>query len=191
MKLMAALLICSSLAVAQQLYARALRAEWIKQNKIFSLGQAQPIKIDGAKAAYRNRLVFIGNLKNPIPFGVSFVGFKDTKVTNSIGYSYNGMPKSIPEFNNATGALLGLLTGACLGIDQKTVTAFSEILGKTILAAVNSPTKVFTNQKQIGVFNFYVGNVQLTQTAIIYSVVVSSNGVLGKAGWVEYCNPKQ
>ncbi len=112
----------SSLGIAEKLYARSLRSEWTKSKSITGMSSAQTMNIMGAKAAYRNSLGFIGNKKNSIPFGVSFVAFTNASVTNSLGVSYAGQPKDVGEFANASGGLISYMAGACLGITEQNST---------------------------------------------------------------------
>ncbi len=191
MKYVFAILLLSSLVLAEKLYARSLRTEWTKSGMISGMSSAQAMNINGAKAAYKNSLGYIGNQKNSLLFGISFVAFKDAAVTNSLGISYNGQPKNLAEFANASGSIIAYKSAACLGMSEKTVQAIAKVFFETIQAAQKSGQPIKTVQRQFGVFNLYLGNTTVKTPNILFSMVISSNGVLGKSGWLEYCNPKQ
>jgi hypothetical protein len=180
----------SSLVFAEQLFTRSLRSEWTKLGMITSMSAAQAMNISGAKAAYKNSLLYLGNKKNSLPFGISLVGFKDAKVTNSIGVSYNAVPKDLSEFANASGALMAYMAGACLGISEQNSKDFAQFFFETI-AQAQKTGKAITAKRQFDVYNIYIGNATVKALNISYSLVISSSGVLGKNRWLEYCNPKQ
>jgi hypothetical protein len=179
-----------SIVFAEKLLSRFLRSEWTKSGMIASMSPAKPMSIQGAKAAFSNNLEYIGNKKNLIGFGISFVAFQDAKVANSTGFSYQGQPKDVGEFANASGALMGYLTGACLGVTEQNTQDFAQLL-MGALSEAQKTGKPVTVQRQFGVFSVYLGNVTVKPPLVSYSIVISSKGVLGKAGWVTYCSPKQ
>ena len=187
----AAIVLCfSSLVIAEKLFARSLRSEWTSAKTISGMTSAQAMNITGAKAAYKNSVGFIGNKNNSIAFGISFVAFNDASVTNSIGVSYAGQPKDIGEFANASGALMSYMAATCLGITKQNSTDFARFFFETISQAQKTAKSV-TVQRQFGVFNMYISNATVSASGISYSLVIRSAGTIGKAGWVEYCNPKQ
>ncbi len=190
MKYLLMIVLLSSLVFAEKLYARSLRAEWTKSGMITAMSAAQTMNINGAKAAYKNSVLYIGNKKNSIPFGISLVGFKDVGIANSIGVSYNAAPKDLAEFANASGGLMAYMAGACLGITEQNSKDFAKFFFETISQAQKTG-KPITANRQFGVFNMYIGNATVKAPNASYSLVISSNGVLGKNGWLEYCNPKQ
>lgn len=184
------LMCCSGMVIAEKLLARSLRTEWTKTGTIASMGPAQNMSIQGAKAAFRNNLEYIGIKKNRIGFGVSFVAFNNARVANSVGFSYRGQPKDVGEFANASGGLMGYLTGACLGITEQNNKDFAQFLMSTLSQAQKTGQPI-TLQRQFGVFSVYLSKVTVQPPNVSYSIVISSKGVLGKAGWVDYCSPKQ
>ncbi len=190
MKYLLAVLLISSLVLAENTFMRSLRIEWLKAGSINSMSAAQTMTISGAKAAYRYSIGLVGNQKNVIPFGYSMVANTDARVANSIGFSYQGKPKVFNEFATATGWLFGALAGTCLGATEVIGRPMTDFLMETLSKAGQSG-KLTTAQKQFGVFNMYMGNVLVTQPKISYSIVISRTGVVGQGGWLEYCNPKQ
>ena len=97
MKYLLVIVLLSSLVFAEKLYARSLRAEWTKSGMVTAMSAAQTMNINGAKAAYKNSVLYIGNNKTAFHLGFPWWDLKMRALPIALVFLIMLPPKTCPN----------------------------------------------------------------------------------------------